>query len=70
MNLRDLEYIENRLMTPVITVGEAYARLRDTGGPDVRPLTDKLMKAMQDFTDVCREVRQEVTKQQRMKGNY
>ena len=54
---RDLEYIENRLLAPCVPAEDAYTRISETIDG---ALAEKLMKAMQDFTDKCRAIRLEV----------
>jgi len=61
MSSRDLEYIENRLMAPCVSASEAHARLRNhTMTHDLAEQANRLMYAMQEFTNTCRDIRQEV----------
>ena len=57
LRVRDVDYIEHRLLAPAVTAGEAYDRLLKVGESS---LAERLMKAMVTFTDECRAIRQEV----------
>jgi len=61
MSDRDLEYIEERLLSPCVRVSDAYERLqRYTIDPELAEQANRLMYAMQMFTDTCRDVQKEV----------
>lgn len=57
MNSRDQEYVENRLIAPATEATEAITRLRRAGEHQA---AEKVMAALQEFTDVCRAVRHEL----------
>jgi len=57
MNMRDFEYIENRLMAPGVDAMDAAERLEATGYPDLAKL---VVDAVADLTTKCREVRVEL----------
>lgn len=56
MNTRDYDYIWNRLEAGT-NATEAVTRLRDVGQAD---LAERLMEAVQRFTDDCRVIRYEL----------
>jgi len=62
MKSRDLEYVENRLIAPCMGASEAHERLVQAG---YRAEADALMRAMQEFTDACRDVRRRVVERER-----
>lgn len=51
---RDLEYIENRLLSPCTEALDGIERLRNVGRPDE---ANRVAAAAAEFTDVCRDVR-------------
>jgi hypothetical protein len=53
MHIRDYNYIEARLFTPV-TATEAIRRLKSVNEPD---LANRLIKATLAYTDECSEIR-------------
>jgi hypothetical protein len=57
MNLRDQEYIENRLLAPATDLSDAIERLRRIGRDD---LADRLSESMRRLIDECRAVRREL----------
>ena len=69
---RDLDYIETRLLAPCADVSDAHARLRDyTQDPVLAAEADKLMYAMQTFTDICRDIRKALLDRRReLDGTY
>lgn len=62
MNARDLEYIENRLLAPCVPAIEAHEKLRNHSGRFRHryDLANRLMYAMQEFTNTCRDIRREL----------
>jgi hypothetical protein len=57
VNKRDAWYIEDRLLAPATEVLSAVTRLKEVGEPEAAA---RVMAAVADLTDVCREVRQEL----------
>lgn len=57
MKSRDRHYIEDRLIAPSVGVLEAIDRMHALG---LKELADQTMKAVQEFTDVLREIRKEL----------
>jgi len=61
MNNRDWEYIETRLLAPCVPASDAHERLRGhTITPELAEQANRLMYAMQMFTDTCRDIRKEL----------
>jgi len=61
MRDRDLGYIEERLLSPCTRASDAHERLRAyTTTPELAEQANRLMYAMQMFTDTCRDIRREV----------
>lgn len=63
MKERDLGYIEERLLSPCDRASDAYERLRRYAiEPELAEQANRLMYAMQEFTDVCRDIQREVVR--------
>lgn len=66
MNTRDWEYIESRLLAPCVPAMDAHERLRKYFLDEkLASQADRLMYAMQMFTDVCRDIRVQIRALQR-----
>jgi hypothetical protein len=61
MRPRDWEYVEVRLLAPATEVLNAITRLRAHGEPE---LANRVMAALQTFTDECRQVRYDLAAKQ------
>lgn len=55
---RDLEYIETRLLAPAVAATEAVERMRECG---LGNQADRLVLAIQSFTETCRVIRYTIT---------
>jgi hypothetical protein len=55
-SLRDIEYIENRLLAPAIECTEAIERLREIGESEIAA---RLMSELAEFTEKCRAARRD-----------
>jgi hypothetical protein len=60
MYVRDKNYIDDRLSAPCVAAGEAHDRLKKYDDALSQRLSNELMQAMQEFTDKCREIRNDL----------
>lgn len=61
INARDLDYIETRLLAPCVAASEAHERLQKNAATlELEEQTNRLLYAMQIFTDTCRDIRKQI----------
>lgn len=57
---RDQDFIETRLLAPCVDASDAHERMRKyTMTHETAQIADRLMYAMQEFTNTCRDIRRE-----------
>lgn len=70
MNSRDWEYIESRLLAPCVPASDAHERLRrHTITAELAEPANRLMYAMQEFTETCRSIRNQIDSELRRMSN-